>query len=220
MTTTQRRSPRRIHIRYWCCFSVLLSIIALVFAGSPRLVSSWKNPVAGPLDRTKERVAAFFINSDETFRLGREETIATELRDRGLDCVAGYTVLPAELSKDQERSKEFLSRAGITSVIILRLVSVEEQENVTSIGVSWYTGPYYSSFSNYWNYGWAAAYTPVYTEVETVISFETLLFSVTQDQLLWAGRSGAVDPKDVRKLVKKHADEVGKALRKAGLVAE
>lgn len=61
----------------------------LVVAGSTRFVSKWKNPVAGPISRSGEKVAAFVITADESMRLGPEESLAEELRSRGVDSVAG-----------------------------------------------------------------------------------------------------------------------------------
>jgi hypothetical protein len=183
-------------------------------------VSTWKNPVAGPISRANEKVAAFVITADESMRLGPEETLATELRNRGVNCIAGYTVLPGELAKDQDKAKEFLGKAGITGAVVMRVLGREEQEKTYMPGAVWYSGPNYPGFWNYWGYSWTVVYSPGYLEKDTIVSIETLVYSITQDQLLWAGRSETTNPKEIRKFVKDLVSTAGKEMRKAGLVQD
>jgi hypothetical protein len=59
---------------------------------------------------------------------------------------------------------------------------------------------------------------PGYTTSKKVISIETLVYSIDEDMLLWAGESETTDPKEVRRFVKQLVDAVGKEMRKTGLV--
>jgi hypothetical protein len=150
-------------------------------------------------------------------RLGPEETIATEMRQRGVDCIAGYTVLPGELAKDRAKAKDFLSKAGITAAILMRLIAKEERTQHVP-GSVWYSTAHYPSFWGYWDYGWSTAYTPGYLQTETVVSIETTVYSIEQDKLLWAGESETTDPKGIRRIVKDLIDAAGKEMRKSGLI--
>ena len=199
---------------------VTLSSAAVIAAGSTRFVSTWKNPTAGPVSKSGEKVAAFVVTAEESMRLGPEESLATELRSRGLDAIAGYTVLPGELAKDKEKAKEFLQEAGITGVVIMRVLGKEEQEKAYIPGAVWYSGPNYPGFWNYWDYSWTVVYAPGYLEKDTVVSIETLVYSVTRDELIWAGRSETTNPKEIRKFVKDLVSAAGKEMRKAGLVQD
>jgi hypothetical protein len=197
------------------CTILLTSILAS--AASTRFVSTWRNPVGGSLGQAGKRVATFVLSPDETMRQGPEETLAAELRGRGIDCLAGYTILPGELAKDLEKAKAFVKKAGITGAILMRVVGKEEQTHYIPDTVR-YSAPSYSSFWGYWNYGWSAVYTPGYLTSETIVSVETMVYSVEKDMLLWAGKSETTNPKDVRKFVKDLVDAAGKEMRKAGLV--
>ncbi len=199
-------------------FIVLLTATP-TFAASTRFVSTWINPKGGFIDRSNQKVAAFVVSPDPGIRLGPEESLAAEMRDRGLDCVAGYTVLPVELAKDQEKAKEFLKKAGITAAVLFRLVAREERTSYTPPTVWYTTGPY-SSFWNYWGYGWTTVYEPGYLTRSKVWSIETLVFSIDRDILLWAGQSETTNPKDVRKFVKELVGAVGMEMRRAGLVTK
>ncbi len=205
-------------MKFWLIVtSVVLVLMTSVIGASTKFISTWKNPSVGLIDLEGKKIAAFVVSSDESMRLGPEETLASEMRRRGIDCVAGYTVLPGELARDQEKAKEFLNRTGITGAVIMRVVS-QEKETHYSPGTAWYSAGYYPSFWGYWNYGWTAVYTPGNVRSDTVLSIETLVYSIERDELIWAGMSETINPKDVRKFVKQLIDAAGKEMRKAGLV--
>lgn len=195
----------------------VLVTATLAMAASTTFVSTWKNPDAASVDISGKRWATFVVSPDQTMRMGPEETLATEMRKRDVDCIAGYTVLPGELANDKEKAKEFLEKSGITGAIMMRILSEEERIHHTPATV-YYSSSYYPSFWGYWGHGWSTVYVPGYTTSEKVISIETLVYSIDKDMLLWAGESETTDPKEVRKFVKQLVDAVGKEMRKAGLV--
>src|SRR5512143_3164893 len=96
--------------------ALLLGTVAAT-AASTKFIGTWKNPNIGLIDISAQKVATFVMNPDEGIRMGREETLATEMRQRGTNAVAGYTVLPGELAKDQDKAKAFLQKAGITGAV-------------------------------------------------------------------------------------------------------
>lgn len=195
----------------------LLLTHVLGYSAATKYISVWKNPVARPVDFSKVKMAAFVLIPDEGFREGREETLAGELRGRGIDCEAGHLALPAKLAGDRAKSMERLKQRGIGAAILMRIVGDEERVSY-SAGVGWYAQPWYPSFSGYWNYGWAAVYDPGYTWKDRVITLETVIYSIENDELIWAGRSETSNPKDIRKFVKDLIDATGKELRKAGVI--
>jgi hypothetical protein len=203
--------------RFWLVAGTVLLSSTLAWAGSTRFLTTWKNPTVGTLDTAGKKVAVFVLSADESMRLGPEETLATELRSRGVDCVAGYTVLPVELIRDLEKAKEFLKRTGLTDAILIRLAGKDEELRYMP-GSAWYAGPSYPSFWGYWNHGWGAVYSPGYTYSQTVVTLETLVYSIEQNTLLWAGASQTTDPGDIRKTVKELANDAGKRMRKDGLL--
>ena len=102
-------------------FYALLFVHVLGFAASTKYVSVFRNPVARPPDFSKVKMAAFVLIPDEGFREGREETLAGELRRRGVDCTAGHLVLPAKLAGDRAKSMERLKERGIGAAILMRI---------------------------------------------------------------------------------------------------
>ncbi len=200
-------------------FSAVLLVAGIATAASTRFVSTWTNPAGGSIGEARKKVATFVLSADESMRLGPEETLAAELRGRGTDAYAGYTVLPAELAKDLEKSKAFLNKAGITGAVLVRVVGKELRTTYTP-GAMWYTAPYYPTFWGFWNYGWASVYDTGYLTTDTVVSVEVLLYSVERDTLIWGGRSETTNPKEIRKFVKDVVAAAAKKLRKEGLIKD
>jgi hypothetical protein len=196
-----------------CLAAVLLCTLS---SAGTKVVSVYRNPKADLKDLSGKKIACFVVIPSEEFRSGREETVAAELRERGLNTIAGYTVLPGELVKDREKAKAFLNKAGVAGAVMLRLVDDQEARRQTTAG--YYNQPNYGSFWGYWGYGWSSVYVVETTWTERVITLETLIYSIEKDELLWAGRSETTSPKDIKKFVKDLMDAAGKELRKAGLV--
>jgi hypothetical protein len=158
------------------------------------------------------------VSADDTMRWGPEETLAAELRSRGMDAVAGYTVLPGELAKDTEKAKEFLKNAGITGAVMMRVVGYEKETSRQAVTTSMYTTSYYSSFWGYWGQSWTAVYEFGSQKSPRRVAIETLIYSIEQDQLIWAGESESTDPKDVRSFATQLVDAIGEQMRNAGLL--
>jgi len=197
---------------------VFLTVLAsLASAGSTKLVSTWKNPKAVPVERASQKVAVFVVAKEQTMRLGTEEAMAAEMRKQGLNCVAGYTVLPAEVAGDKEKGKEILKKAGFTMAIMVRVLG-NDKDIYTTQGTVVYTGASYSSFYGYWDYSWSAAYMPAYLITDTIVTLETIIYSIGQDQPLWAGQSKTKNPKDIDHIIKDLRKIVSNELKKSGLI--
>ncbi len=197
-----------------------LLTVTLATAASTQFVSTWSNPKAGPINAAAVKMATFVISSDDALRLGPEETLAAELRSRGMDAVAGYTVLPGELAKDKEKAQEFLKSTGITGAILMRVVGYEKETRHQTVTTSMYTSTYYSTFWGYWNQSWTTVYEIGPRTSPRRVAIETLIYSIEQDELIWAGESESTDPKDVRSFAKQLVDAIGEEMRKAGLVSK
>ena len=185
--------------------------------GATRFASTWVDPAARPTNWDGQKVAAFVLSSRDSIRLGAEESLARELTSRGAQGIAGHTIVPKDVTEDQDKVKELLSSAGVVGAVVMRVVS-QTQEISSSPGMISYTGSYYPSFYGYWSYGWTAMYQPGQIRSDTVVSIETLLYSVKEDKLLWAGLSKTTNPENIPKFINQLVSAAGKEIKKTGLV--
>jgi hypothetical protein len=200
--------------------AVLLSAAALAAGcgGGTAFRSTWVAPDAKPGTFQGKKVAAVYITADEGLRRGVETTLAAELTRLGAVGVPAYSIIPAEENKDQARAKARLAQAGAAGIVTMRLVGRDQETTASSAG--YYVPPSYASaWSGYWGYGWGGVYDAGYLKTETILHVETLVFSLEQDKLVWAGQSRSADPAGVPQLVRELVGKVAAEVRKAGLVA-
>jgi len=198
--------------------ALLLIALNLMAGGAEKFVKTWKNPDAQPTSWKGKKVAAFVLTIMNGTRQGAEQALARELTLRGAQGVPGYTVVPQEAQKDREAAKRILADAGITGAVLMQVVGAD-QEMVATAGTAYYLGPSASTFSGYWNYGWSMAYAPGTVNNKTTLMVETLIYSIDQDKLLWAGTGKRTNPKNIGEIITKLAGAVGNEVKKAGLVS-
>lgn len=179
--------------------------------------SSWMEPSAQPLDLTK-KIATVMISSRESLRRSAEVAMSNEIRRRGGQPIESYTILPGETARDTARARQVLAEQGVDAVLLMRVVGKDQQISYTP-GTSMYVGgPYYGSTMGYWGYGWGAAYSPGYMQTDQIVTVESLVYSVSQGKLLWAGQSETTNPENVDSFIAELVTAVGGELRQKGLI--
>jgi hypothetical protein len=115
-------------------------------------------------------------------------------------------------------AKPLFGNSPEEGAVIMRVVSKDQELNY-SPGTSWYGAyPQYGSFGGYWGYGWGMAYDPGYLRTDTIVMVETLVYSLVQDKLLWAGQSKTTNPTNIKNFIAELSDGAAKEMRKAGFV--
>ena len=197
------------------CIALLASLLA--GCGSTRFVSTWKEPTAGPGSLVGQKIATFVLSPQESVRRSAEELLANEISARGAAGVAGYTLLPGEQARDQEKAKQVLQDNDFGYALVLRAVDKEHEERYVP-GETWHSPVVYRSWGGYWRYGWTAVHEPGYMTTDTVYTVETLLYSLEDEKLVWAGRSETTNPGDLETFISDYAAAVDDELRKSGLL--
>ena len=178
--------------------------------------STWRAPNEAPLETVGRKIAAVFISGDESSRRVAEDTLVRRINARGAVGVAAYTLIPSAELRNMERVKARLSDAGIDGIVTMRVI--EEKQKVSYTNESPAFVPYYLRFSSYWDYGWREMYEPVRVSTDTVVSVETLVYSLRRDKLMWAGTSRTVNPEQLPTFVESLADAATKEMQKQGLL--
>lgn len=201
-------------IRVLCCSAAL----ALTACASTIFTSTWKAPDAQAVDPAGKKVAAVYMTNNESSRRSAEDILAQKLTEHGAQGVPSYTLVDSSVVTDVDRTKRLLSEAGVDGVVIMRVLGQKERTQVSYGGPPWGYAPYYRHFSSYWGFGWGAPYSPTQVTTTTVLSIETLVYSLTRDELLWAGTSRTTDPGKLSSLVDEIADAAAKEMTKQGVL--
>jgi hypothetical protein len=199
----------------------MLGALALLNAcATSDFVSSWKAPDATPLQVSGSKVAAIVMMKDQSSRRAAEDALVRELNMRGAMGVAMYQILPDSDPSDEPKVKAALEAQGFTGAVVMRPVSTDKE--IVSTPVT-YVGPTYGGFyGGYYPYGWGGAYGGAVVggdiRTNTIVTIETLVYSLRQNKLVWGGQSKATNPGAVDKLISDTAKKTARELQRQGLL--
>ena len=191
-----------------------------VLLAGPKFTSTWKAPEASTTSFAGRKIAALVISDDQGLRVSGEEALVRELAAIGLpDAVASYRIVPQEELRDADRARPWYERAGVDGVVSMRLVKAETHKSPTS---AVWTSPTYSSLWGYYGYGWQSVYVfdPGGARSEHLAVIETLVFSLPQNKLLWAGVTETTNPKDAPRAIHDVVETTVKEMRAQGLLRD
>jgi len=187
--------------------------ISLSSCGSTTFTSTWKAPDAQRVDPSGKIIAALVISSDTRQRRSAEVYLAHELTVRGANGVAAYTLIGLE-HPNVDYALAHFKQAGVQGVVVMRLVGHDKHVIVDPGGFS---GSAYTTFGSYYSsYGMQVSYSTGSVQTDTVVTIETLIYSLTKDKLLWAGTSRTSNPESLQGLVTEVADAVAREVGQAG----
>jgi hypothetical protein len=195
-------------VRGWA----LVMAVGALACSTTSFKSTWRDPTAQPVALRGQKVAAFVMTPNESTRRAGEDVLARELSARGVVGVPGYQLVGPQPAHDSEALRSKLEQAGMDGSVIMRIVDRRQEVNYVP------GGPSYASMYGYWDYGWAMVGTPGYLQTDTIVSVETLVYSLRQDKLLWGGVSETTDPSNLDAFIKEVVQEAGKEIQKSGLI--
>jgi hypothetical protein len=194
--------------------SLLIVAAGVAVAAAPEFKNVWRSPDAAQVSFAGKKIAALVISQDDSLRIAGEESLVRELTARGLQAVATYRIAPKEELQNADRARGWFEKAGVEGVVALRPVSSEKRLSYNS---SLWMSPSYNTFWGYYGYGWSSVYVVGSVDRDTLVTVETLIFSVPRNQLMWAGVSETRNPKTLQKFVEDLVKESAKELQKQGL---
>jgi hypothetical protein len=222
-----------------------LSLATLVLTGcgaTTTFASSWRNPTAEPLNLKGHPVAAVVMIDDEANRRVAEDTLASEITHYGAKGIPMYRIMPGQKVEDEAVAKAALEKAGIQGVVVMRPMGVRQEVETTQVYSSAMYGGYWGGYYGYgWGNAWGAPVSPyrtaygpqqaypsgtavdvgssnTYSTTTEIIMVETLVYSLVQNQLVWAGRSETTDKPKLQVFVIELTGLAAKELGRLGLL--
>ena len=187
-------------------------------ATTTTLQSTWKAPDAQPVSPAGRSIAAVFITADESLRRSGENAMVADLVSRGAHAFGTYFLLPGDQHLDAETAEARLRAAGANAVVTMRVVGQDQRITYTPGRP---VPEFQRGFRPYWGSGWRNVYQPGTLSTDTLVSVETLLYSLPAgqgSQLLWASSSRTTNPRDVSALASEVANATATEMVRQGLV--
>ena len=197
-----------------------LALIFLLFvltscSSSNKISNSWKNPEASVESTKFQTVAVFAMVKNPDMRRNTEEMIASQMPNTV--AIPAYKLVTDEDLADINVVKQKLKDRAIEGALVLAVRNVEQQTSYYSSGM--YPSSYYS-FGGYYNYAWNYMYDPyMYSNTNVYVDIEILIYSLTNDELVWYGESTSINPKSVEQTISELAVSVKNQLVEDGLLS-
>jgi hypothetical protein len=199
---------------------LLLIGAVLLSACTSTLTTTWKDPKATPLEFRGHKVVAVVLVKDEAMRRLAEDRLAQQIAVRGAEGRTLYSMLPGATADNEQETRAALEAADVKGAIVMRPIYVDKEVRITEP----YQEPSYASFwGGYYGYGFSLSYSSPReaTVSETMVVYvETLVYSLEQNKLVWAGRSSTTDPETLAELIQELSAATTSELKKQGLIAE
>jgi hypothetical protein len=201
--------------------SITCALIMLTSCASNGFISSWRAPDATPLEVNNAKVGAVVMMTDEVSRRVAEDALAREIDARGAQGIAAYTLMPHSRPSTEAEARAAFENSGVQGIVVIRPVSVEKELVASS---ATYLEPRYGAYwGGYHGFGWSNPWAlPVHTVADvrtnTIVTIETLVYSLRQNKLVWAGQSRTTNPMDVEALVRKLSAAAAMELQRQGLL--
>ena len=186
--------------------------VTLAACATTSLQSTWKDPAAAPLNLKGKKVVALVVTDEEALRYAAEDEAAREITAHGGVGVPAYRLLPQAQIREKERARAIFEREGIEAVVVVRPVAKEQ-----ALSGSFWGSPGYSSFwgPGFWGGGFGG---DGYLRTDTILIVETLVYSLQQNQLVWASQSQTMNPTQVGSFVRELSKTLGTEMEKQGLL--
>jgi hypothetical protein len=198
--------------------ALALGLFTLVGCATTTFTSTWKAPDAQPVGPLKgKKVIAFvLIRKAPAARREGEDALARQISLNGAEGVAGYTLVDESQVGNEAQARAAVEQSGAVGVVVMRPLALD----ASTTSAPPYTGQMYGSYwGGYYDYGWGGAWTTG-SEIRTdlIVTVETLVYSLQQNKLIWAGQSKTTNPTRVDAFVRELAVGVADEMKKAGLL--
>jgi len=205
-----------------------IPLLALLFAGcsTSHITDSYttqQNISTNPSE--KILVLGLFTDKNRNAKRAMEEQLATDLQKFGYDAIAATDEFGSTAFRgmNENEALQKLHVEGIEQVVTITLVNKDKEKRYVpnTYGnapgfwgyYSYYSPWAYRPYAPYYN-----PYRPGYTETSTKYVFETNLYDVTNNQLLYSAQSQTVDAGTMGALADDYARDIVKDMRKKDIL--
>jgi len=201
---------------------LVLIVVTLAFlltgcAVGNKMIGSWKDPgFTGPITG---KILVVGVADNPTVRRIFEDSLVHNLRAAGADAVAGYTVNSERIEPNEGEVKKMVQRSGAAAVLVTHAVGSQEKTRYfPAIGGTFVDPGYYGGLYSYYPMVYNYVYMPAQTVTTEMVTLETGLYAAETGQLIWIGRTEAMNPEMTKKYYTALSSLFVKDLRKEKLL--
>jgi hypothetical protein len=201
---------------------LLAAIVLAASCTSTKTTSSWRSPDIRPgyLSGKKIMVVALLPEKDRELQKSMESQLAGDLASKGVQAVSGYeTFGPKYIPEDEQKALQKLRKAGVNDVLTVVLLDKDKQKSFTPGRVDVVPVGYYRTWFGYYRTVYSRIYSPGYYTSDTKLYWESNLYDLSENKLLYSSQSESFDPSSVSQLASDYSKRLVDDMTKQKLVA-
>jgi hypothetical protein len=207
------------HIKY---MALLVAISLLAACSSTKVTSSWKSPEvsSGSFAMKKIMVAALLPDRNRDLQRSMERKLVNELKSKGIDAVSAYEQYgPKYLPQDEHKAVEKLKESGVDGFLTIVLLDKNKEQSYNP-GYSQFAPIGFTNWFGYYRTVYGRVYTPGYYSSQTKYFWESNLYDVPGEKLIYSAQSESFDPSSVSQLANDYSGKLINDMTKQGLLAK
>jgi hypothetical protein len=190
-------------------FGIFLTSAVLVTACTTTQLSSvWKDP---SYQARPAKILVIGLAKKPEIRKLFEDEYVRQLKARGTEAIASYTVLAENQPGNKEALVAKVKELGADSVLLTRLVK-KETVKVYVPGTAYSPPPYYGTWPAYYGNGYNSMYSAGYVAEDEYAVIETNLYDAGNEKLVWTALSETLLGDSDRNLVMTYIEVMVKAM--------
>jgi hypothetical protein len=159
------------------------------------------------------------ISKKQTNKNILENEFVRQIKMLGTDAVASYTILTNDKDSNKEVIAAKMKEVGADAVLITRLAS--KKTLYTHISTNEFSPPdYYSTWDDYYGYGYQIVNSPDYIEENEYAIMETNLYDAGHNKLVWSASSETEIYASAPKSIKSYVNAIVKQMVKQNLLKQ
>jgi hypothetical protein len=207
------------HVKYLVLFA---AISLLAACSTTKVTSSWKSPdvTSGNFSMKKIMVAALLPEKNRELQKSMEKQLVDELKSKGVDAISAYEQFgPKYLPQDEHQAVAKLQESGVDGFLTIVLLDKNKEESynpgysqIQPVGL-------YRNWYGYYRTVYGRVYTPGYYSTQTKYYWESNLYNLPGEKLVYSAQSESFDPSSVNQLANDYSGKLISDMMKQGLVA-
>jgi hypothetical protein len=203
-------------------FLMMTVTVLLSACSNTKVLSSWKSPGVNPdnLGMKKIMVDVLLPEQDRQLKKDMEQTLADDLRDRGINAVSADKVYGPKYSPDYEKDAVDKLRASrIDGFLTVVLLDQSKQDSYNPGYSQFQPIGYYKTWFGYYKTVFERVYTPGYYATKNKYYWESNLYHVQGEKLIYSGRSDGFDTSSVNKQAMGYCNKLITDMTSQGLIS-
>lgn len=187
--------------------------LCLLTSCSTVKIQSWMDPQFE--GRAIGKTMVLGVAESDSLTLQYEGLFVERLTELGVQSASLHATIPTAKKVTEEELVQQLLLHGYDSILVTRLLSETERQQVVTTG---YYPTYYGNYYGYYSHAYSLSYNTATVQSFMEFELETNLYDVKTKKLVWTGRKVIYDDRSDRTNLENIIKSVVKDLGKKGLL--